>query len=386
MNVLHVIDALGVGGGAEHSLAAMLPLLRARGIESSVICLKPREGGLQAELRERGFSVEVLPAGSWWERARALRHEVVSRSPDIVHATLFSSCLTARLACVRLGVARIDSLVNTSYDPVRTSRLAVPAWKLRVVRTVDSLTARWLGGYFHAVAPSVAREASDVLGIQPDRVFLVPRGRSRAALGERTVERRLETRRRLDLHPETPVFLNVGRQDGSKGQVTLIRAFERLHHRQPQAVLLIAGREGDETPAIQRAIAQTRLDARTIRVLGHRTDVFDLYVACDIFVFPSLYEGAGGSLIEAMALSTPIIGSDAPGVVEALAGGELGLIVPRSDEESLAQGMASLLEDSERRTELARRGGEYFQRHHELEKVADAMAAMYKRVQADHLG
>ena len=141
MKVLHVIDALGVGGGAEHSLAMMLPLLRDRGISSSVACLIPRQGGLQKELQEQGFSVEVLPTRSWPGRVRALRRKVIAESPDIVHATLFNSCLAARLACIGLGVARVDSLVNTSYDRVRSARLTVPKWKLWVVRQLDALTA-----------------------------------------------------------------------------------------------------------------------------------------------------------------------------------------------------------------------------------------------------
>ena len=55
VKVLHVIDSLGVGGGAEHSLAKMLPLLRSRGVNSSLAVFIPREGGLQQQLREMGF-------------------------------------------------------------------------------------------------------------------------------------------------------------------------------------------------------------------------------------------------------------------------------------------------------------------------------------------
>ncbi|MCZ7628812.1 MAG: glycosyltransferase family 4 protein [Microthrixaceae bacterium] len=170
-----MIDALGVGGGAEHSLAAMLPLLRDRGIESSVACLIPRVGGLQAQLSDAGFDVEVLDSGTWSGWIRSLRRKIRSEQPDIVHATLFNSCLVTRLACVGLPVHQINSLVNTSYDPVRLNELKIAPWKLRAMRTIDGLTARHLGERFHAITDVVAREATDVLRIDESLITVIPR-------------------------------------------------------------------------------------------------------------------------------------------------------------------------------------------------------------------
>src|SRR5690606_32996474 len=149
------------------------------------------------------------------------------------------------------------------------------------------------------------------------------RGRSAELLGEASLARRREARQRLGIGESTPVLINVGRQDHQKAQDHLIRAFARLHIECPNAVLLIVGREGGATPKILRALAETGL-GDAVRLLGHRTDVPDLLAASDVFVFPSLYEGLGCSLIEAMALSTPIIGSDADAITEVLDDGEYG--------------------------------------------------------------
>lgn len=380
MKILFVIDALGVGGGAEHSLAAMLPLLRGRGVECSVACLFPRQGGLQAQLQEQGFQVEVLAATSWFGRIQALRRKVTAESPDIVHATLFNSCLVARLACIRLRVARVDSLVNTSYDPVRIERLGIPRWKMRAVRWTDSITARYLGGHFHAVTPTVAKEAVEILSINQERVTVVRRGRSLDSLGEPSQARRERTRQRLGITEGAPVFLNVGRQDGSKGQADLIRAFGKLLDTHGDAILLVAGREGDASPEIESAFEQVGAGPDSIQILGHRTDVFDLYVAADVFVLPSLYEGAAGSLLEAMALGIPIIGSDAPSVAEVLGWGEYGKIVPRGDVVALAEAMAELLSDPQRRLMLAEAARRHFLEYYELDRVVDAMVEMYQHV------
>jgi glycosyltransferase involved in cell wall biosynthesis len=379
MKVLHVIDALGVGGGAEHALAGMLPLLRERGIESSVACLIPRKGGLQEVVREQGFPVEVLAGRSLTSRVRALRRKVQSETPDLVHATLFNACLATRFACVGLDVARLDSLVNTSYDPVRTVQLRIPPWKLRGVRMLDAATARHLGGSFHAITETVRDEAIEVLGIPADRITVIPRGRSALALGERTPERRQAARGRLGLVTDVPVLLNVGRQDSQKAQVELVRAFARVRNQAPGAVLLIAGREGDASQRVRAAIAEHGLmDA--VRLLGHRDDVADLYVASDLFVFPSHYEGLGSAIIEAMALGAPVIGSDAPAIREVLGDGRYGVIVPRGDVEALSRAVVATLNDEDRREALRRSARTRFEQVYELGSVVAATVGLYDKI------
>lgn len=382
MKVLHVIDALGVGGGAEHSLAAILPRLRERGVDSSIVCLIPREGGLQARLREEGFDVTVLPSRSWPGQVAALRRRLRTSKPAVVHATLFNSCLVTRLAAIGLDVRQVNSLVNVSYDPVRIRESTVAPWKLATVRSLDGFTARLLGDHFHAVTQAVRDEAVNVLGIDARRVAVIPRGRSVETLGEPGAERRARVRSRLGLPNDVPVLLNVGRQDFQKAQDHLIRAFSLLLEKHPSAVLLVAGREGSGTSRIQAALNETGVGA-SVRLLGHRTDVADLYAAADLFVFPSLYEGIGGGLLEAMALGTPIVGSDAAGVAEVLDHGRYGIVVKRGDVEALAAAMHSMLTDPERHAEYARRGRARFVERYDLGKVADAMVSMYSQLASE---
>ena len=174
VRVLHVIDSLGLGGGAEHSLAAMLPLLRERGIDSSLAVIHPRVGGLQQRLGEEGYPVTVLDGPSWPGRIRSLRELIGNEQPDLVHSTLYYSCITSRLAMVGLDTPLLNSLVNTSYGPTRLIGKATSRWKLWTVRTIDRVTARRLVDGFHAVTAEVRDEAVDVLGVQPDRITIIP--------------------------------------------------------------------------------------------------------------------------------------------------------------------------------------------------------------------
>ncbi|MBN1461852.1 MAG: glycosyltransferase family 4 protein [Armatimonadetes bacterium] len=375
MRALHVIHALWGSGGAERALATMLSLLREQGTESSVVSLYRRQGGPQATLHNQGLRVDVLPGGSWLGQVRTLRRGVRSDGPDVVQATLLRSCLSARIACVGLDVARLDSLVNTSHDPVQAEQLNIPRWKLELMRRIKGFTASYLVTHFLAITRTVAQEGMNQLGIAPERITAVPRGASAVFLADRNAERRRDDRPRLKVPMDAPALLNVGRQDHQMAQASLIRAFAQVRERLPGAILLIAGRDGDATPSLQQALLDTGLDHPSVRILGHRTD--DLYVAADVFVFTSPYEGLGCSLIEAMGLSTPIIASDAPGIREVLDEDKYGIIVTRGNDDALAEAIVNLVLDQGLQVELGCRGRERFLRSYEFERVARTILDLY---------
>lgn len=375
LHVLHVIDGVGVGGGAEESLVAMLPLLKARGIDSTVVCLFRRDGW-EDRLTAKGYQVVVLQPYNRWARVWMLRRLIRQVRPDIVHASLVEATLTARIAGLGLGTPQLDSLVNTTYDPVRTSAMGIPARRLRALLELDKLTAK-LVTHFHALTDAVKEEAVHVLGIPGDKVTVIPRGRATTALGTGTPARRIGVRDRLGVSTDDFVILNVGRQDPQKAKVDLIEAFSSAQERIPELLLLIAGREGKATADMQAAV-QTSPSRERIVVLGHRDDVPDLLCAADLFVFPSLYEGLGGAVLEAMALSCPVIGSDAPAVREVLGDGEYGHVVARGDVVSLAEAMVQLASDPGRRELLAQRARGQFERRYELDVVVDEMACLYR--------
>ncbi len=88
-----------------------------------------------------------------------------------------------------------------------------------------------------------------------------------------------------------------------------IEALPTVLKEYPTAIVLLAGREGASTNDLKRRTDELGLTDH-IRFLGHRHDVADLLCAADALVFPSAFEGLGGSLIEAMAVGCPIVCSD----------------------------------------------------------------------------
>src|SRR5262249_16944316 len=149
----------------------------------------------------------------------------------------------------------LSSLVNTTYDPARRADPNVRAWRLAAVQAVDGWTARHLTDHFHAITRAVADAARAALRIPAERLTVVERGRSRERLGRASPERRASARATLGLHDDDEVLVAVGRQDWQKGHRVLLDAVSDLAPCHPRMVLLIAGRAGHATSALQE---QTR--------------------------------------------------------------------------------------------------------------------------------
>jgi glycosyltransferase involved in cell wall biosynthesis len=113
----------------------------------------------------------------------------------------------------------------------------------------------------------------------------------------------------------------------------LIRAFARLAGDIPDARLVIAG-DGSLRGSLQAQIEQAGLQQRC-RLLGHVSDVPLLHHAFNLFVQSSFYEGTPNAVLEAMALESPIVATDAGGTAEIARHGIDALIVPFRDEPAL---------------------------------------------------
>lgn len=339
---LFVINSLAPGG-AERSLVELLPKLVERGVRPVVVCLYQRVPGFQEEVLSGGFDLRFLKRRRLLGRARELRGLIRDENPLLIHTTLFEADLVGRLAAIGSGVPVMTTLANTTYDPQRIRADAnlnrVKVWG---VKAIDGLTARHLTDHFHAVSGAVKASLVESLRLDPETVTVIHRGRDPERLGRRTEARRASARSSLGLEADTELILNVGRHEFQKGQHHLIKAFADVVTRRPKASLAIAGRPGNATGSIERLVDQLGLENK-VSFLGHRGDVPDLLVAADLFVFPSLWEGLGGALIEALALEVPIVATDLPAVREVVVDEVTGLLVPPGDEGLLAKSIEVLL-------------------------------------------
>jgi glycosyltransferase involved in cell wall biosynthesis len=378
LRVVQVIDSLDRPGGAEQSLAQLAPRLVDEGIDLHVAYLLERDG-FQEDLLKAGVGVHSLAGDTanrryWRDRAVDL---IRTLRPAVVHTTLFEADLAGRRAAARTRVPCISSLVNTAYGPTESRRDGLSKVRMRAAQAADIITARRVSR-FHAITEHVATVMSRRLLIPRSKIDVIRRGRDPELLGRRSAARRGTARRRLELEPETPLILAVGRQEPQKGFDVLLEALLRVRSLFPTVRVIVAGREGRASPALARLMSIHEL-AGTVRFLGARDDVADLMAAADVLAFTSLWEGAAGTLLEAMALECPIVASRLPPILEALDESTAELVTP-GDAEDLARGLASVLSNPDEAAGRVQRALARFDEEFTIEHSARRTADLYWRV------
>lgn len=146
-------------------------------------------------------------------------------------------------------------------------------------------------------------------------------------------------------------ILSASRLVPDKGLFILIEAFRKFVRLFPQARLLIAG-EGELEEALKVA-ARSLSEAGHISFMGFRKDVPELLLGADVFAIPSLSEGLGSTIVEAMFARTTVIGSSVEGIPELIQHGKTGILVPPADPTALCEAFLRLAENPEERANLA---------------------------------
>jgi len=140
-----------------------------------------------------------------------------------------------------------------------------------------------------------------------------------------------------------------------KDHATLVRAWrqvvDRLREKDESALLLLAGRFGDTYKYLQALVHELKL-AESVRFLGSVDDIPDLLNAVDLGILSSQYEGCPNGILECMAAGLPIVGSDIPGIREALGPKGYSCLAPPGDAEALADRILELLTKPELRRKL----------------------------------
>jgi glycosyltransferase involved in cell wall biosynthesis len=188
-----------------------------------------------------------------------------------------------------------------------------------------------------------------------DKVVVIPLSASENFYSPVEPSAILAIRQKYQLPADFVLF--VGRTDDPRKNVEkIIRAYAllrndgRIQHR-----LVIAGRHGPHTATLIRMVGSLGLDGEvSFPGIIPDDDLPALMAAADVFVYPSLFEGFGIPVLEAMACGTPVITSDRTSLPEVA--GDAASIVSPDNVEQLAQAIESLINDRDLRTRLAQAG------------------------------
>lgn len=275
-----------------------------------------------------GIDFTVLPGHRMWSQLR-LPGELWLHRPDL----FFAPAHVVPFIVPGPALTVVHGLEFERY----------PAAYGRAAREYLKLTSRWAerrSARLIAVSQSTADDLVELHGVRPERVTVVHEGGGEAPACQLTTVDAQERLVRLGV--DRPFLLNVSRLEPRKNQVTALRAVER----RPGLLLVLAG------PATSdELLAQLR--SPSCRVLGavSQADLEALYAFAEALVFPSLYEGFGLPVIEAMRRGLPVVTAAVSSLPEV--GGDAAVYVddPR-DPEALAQAIDQALADRERLREL----------------------------------
>lgn len=155
---------------------------------------------------------------------------------------------------------------------------------------------------------------------------------------------------------KSPVILTVGRLDKNKGFNYIIDAMPKLIRKFPGTKLVIAG-DGPEKDNLLTQIKSLHLEQNVCLVGAVRNkDLPKFYNTADLFVLPSLKEGLGVVLLEAMACGTPVIGSNVGGITDIIKDNENGLLTKPKDPTDIANKITQLLSNEKLRRKLSENG------------------------------
>jgi glycosyltransferase involved in cell wall biosynthesis len=189
-----------------------------------------------------------------------------------------------------------------------------------------------------------------------DKIVVINSGVELGKIKDLSLEERQNLRRQLGIPERSFVVGTAGRLEPVKGPEFLIEAAKDILSNYPQTYFVFAG-DGPLKQRLERKAYELGINTN-MRFLGWRNDVTRVISVYDIFVFPSLNEGMGRVLVEAMALGKPVVASNVGGIPDLVTHGKTGFLVPPKDPGQLARYIQVLIEDEGKRKRLGQAGKE----------------------------
>jgi glycosyltransferase involved in cell wall biosynthesis len=326
-------DLFSVTGGIQAFSRHLINAVYAGPLASSIkgVIKNDMPGAIPDEFATGDFS----GCGHWPGKLRAprfalecLRH-VWRERPDLIVSTHLNFGPIARIAQLSFGTPYV--LVAHGIDAWQINDAA----RLKALRNANLTLA-------------VSRYTRDRLineaGVNANRVKILPNtcNTDRFMIAPKP-SRLLQ---KYGLQPRTPVILTVCRLDeneGYKGYDQIIKALPKIRQEAPDTRYLIVGK-GTDRPRVERLMDETGVrDAVILAGYVPDDELADYYNLCDIFAMPSKGEGFGIVYLEALACGKPVLAGNRDGSRDALADGELGLLVDPENTGEIASQIASVL-------------------------------------------
>jgi L-malate glycosyltransferase len=316
------------GGQAQ----ALLTVRGLRALGHDAQLLSVHDSPLSRRAENAGIPVHEVGKSARRAGAALLLHKLLAQQRyDVLHINEPHALTAAWLAGVR-----------ASTHVVVSRRVAYPLPKHGLARKRYQMAQR-IVAISHFVEQSVLES-----GVPSEKVAVVYEGVE--VPQSPTPEARQQARMRWGVAEGEKLLGCVGYLLPEKGQEIAVRAFSIARRKMPASRLLFAG-DGPCRARLEALVRRLKLQDAVI-FAGFVEDVSQVYAALDVFLFPSLAEPLGTSLLAAMAWGLPVLAVASGGVPEYLKDGENGLLAPQPDVEPLSTNMVRVLSDESLGTTL----------------------------------
>ena len=306
-----------------------------------------------------------FPHSRWLWMQFVLPQMIRQSGVDLCHFTNAQAPLLPGVPFV-LTIHDASLFLYSQYHP-RTRLLAMRSLLPALARRAAAIIT---------VSQQAKQELAHVLKIAPAKIFVVHEAAPEHFQPVVDPHQRAALRQKYRLPPR--FLLHVGTLEPRKNLDRLVRALAQVRRYGYPHPLILAGPPGWHMEEFMSRVAAYGMADR-VRYLGYvpLVDLPALFSCAELFVYPSLYEGFGLPLVEAMACGTPVLTSNLPTIVEVC--GDAAWLVDPYDETALAAGVSDLLADAGRRRDLRQRGlaraAEFSWR-----RAARETAVVYRRV------
>jgi glycosyltransferase involved in cell wall biosynthesis len=357
--IVHTESSLG-WGGQERRIFAEADIMQQRG-HRIILAVDPR-GELYPRSLQAGLNVHPLPFGGGRTLSAVITlHRLLRRKNVEILNTHSSLDSWVGLGAV-LGRRSRTKLVRTRH----LSTLIKTSWPTRkLYQSPDAIitTGQAIKNLIieRAQVPA-AKIFSIPTGVPLNRFYPSPPGR------------------RQDFLPDWPrdscLIGSVAVLRSWKGHLYLLEALKKVLQAGVEARLVLVG-EGPYRVVLEPKIAELNL-ADSVYLAGYQDNVPDWLALLDIVVLASYAnEGVPQSLLQAMAMARPVVGTTCGGIPEIVAPGMNGLLVPPKDSDALALALLDLIKDPATREKFGAQGLKLVQEHYSLEQMAAATEKVY---------
>jgi glycosyltransferase involved in cell wall biosynthesis len=354
--------ATGTNGGAQEHLFALATRIDMSRYDLSVVSLSA--GSAVRKLQRAGIPVLVIDEPDDAIAVGALAAHLAEVRADVVHAHMYRAETVATRAV--LALAEIGHRRPYLVSTIHSSRVRSPEDQ-QLLRELTPHMDRLI-----AVSRAIEHKLVDEERTTVP-VSLIYNGVDLERYDHQ--EPCCTLHEEYGMEPGSQVVGVVARLEPEKGHPTLIEAWPKVLAAVPDSYLLVVG-EGSRRDSLE-ALAREHRVAHRVIFTGRRDDVPAVTAALDVAVLPSYREAQGLTILEAMALSRPVVASRVGGIPEMIEDGVTGLLVPPHDPDALAAAIIRLLRDHPYADMLARAGHDLVHDRFCIELMVKAIETIY---------